>query len=91
MSQDMNIENRLEEIEDKIDQNFKILRSMRRKQIFAFWFGIVKVLLFIGAFYYVYQFAEPTLNKMKDLYVSFQGLNESVDSLKGINLDFLKK
>lgn len=91
MSDGMNIEHRLEEIEEKVDQNLKILKAMRRKQIWAFWFGIVKIFLFIGVFYYAYHFAEPTLIKLKEAYVSFQGLSDSAESFKGVNLDFLKK
>jgi hypothetical protein len=86
MSSDINIEHRLEEIEEKIDANSKILRAIRRKQLFSFWFGIIKILVFIGVFYYVYQFTEPVIEQIKEAYISFQGLNESVDSFKGVNI-----
>jgi hypothetical protein len=89
MSSDINIEHRLEDIEEKIDQNSKVLRSIRRKQVFSFWIGIIKILIFVGVFYYAYRFTEPLLIQLKDAYASFQGLSESVDSFKGF--DFMKK
>ena len=92
MSLDVNIEHRLEDIEEKIDKNSKILRSIKRKQSFDFWFGIVKILIFVGLFYYAYQFAEPVLEQAKEAYINFQGLTESVDSFKSSNIfDILKK
>jgi hypothetical protein len=83
MSTDIEIEHRLEDIEEKIDENSKILRGIKRKQSFDFWFGIVKMAVFVGAFYYAYQFAEPMIVQIKEAYVSFQGLQGSVDSFKG--------
>ena len=92
MSLDTNIENRLEEIEEKVDASHKILKGIKRRQAFGFWFGIVKILVFVGVFYYVYQFTEPVLKQVKEAYIKFQGLSGSVDSLKGVSIpDFLKK
>lgn len=92
MSQDMNIEHRLEEIEEKIDASYKILKGIRRKQAFSFWFGVAKVLVFVGVFYYIYQFTEPMLQQAKEAYMKFQGLSDSVESFKGVSIpDFLKK
>lgn len=92
MSEDMNIEHRLEEIEEKVTSSHKILRGIQRRQTLSFWFGILKILLFVGVFYYVYQFSEPFINQAKDIYIQFQGLSDSADSLKNINIpDFLKR
>ena len=92
MSQDMNIEHRLEEIEEKVDASHKILKGIKRRQAFGFWFSIVKILLFVGVFYYLYQFTEPMLQQIKEAYISFQGLSESVESFKGVSIpEFLKK
>lgn len=91
MSLDNDIEHRLDDIEEKIDENSKILRSIKRKQTFDFWLGIAKISIFIGLFYYSYKFVEPLLIQFKEAYVSFQGLSESVDSFKGNPLfDFFK-
>ena len=91
MSQDINIEHRLEEIEEKVSASHKILRGIQRRQTLGFWFGIVKILLFVGVFYYIYQFSEPFIKQAKDIYIEFQGLSESVGSFKGISVpDFLK-
>ncbi len=87
----LDIENRLEEIEDKVDQGNKMLRSMQRRQTFDFWFGILKILLFIGVFYYAYVFIEPVYNQVKKEYLKFQGLTESVGSFNQSDiLNFLK-
>ncbi len=83
MSNDIDIEHRLDEIEEKLDESYKLLRVIKRKQMFDFWFGIVKILIFLGAFYSLYIFIEPLFNQIKDAYISFQGLSESVDSFKG--------
>lgn len=91
MSQDIDIEHRLEEIEEKVSASHKILKGIQRRQTLSFWFGIAKILVFVGVFYYVYQFTEPVLQQVKKAYIEFQGLSESVESFKGINLDFLKK
>ncbi len=83
MSNDIDIEHRLDEIEDKVDESYKLLRSIKRKQTLDFWFGIIKILIFLGVFYSLYVFIEPLFNQIKDAYISFQGLSESVDSFKG--------
>jgi hypothetical protein len=81
MSSDMNIEQRLEEIEEKVSASHKILRGIQRRQALSFWFGIVKILLVVGVFYYIYQFSEPFIQQAKDLYIQFQGLSDSVESM----------
>lgn len=91
MSSDINIEHRLEEIEEKIDASHKILKGIKRKQTFSFWFGVLKILVFVGVFYYIYQFSEPFIKQAKDIYLQFQGLSSSVDSLKGSVPEFLKR
>ncbi len=92
MSEDINIEHRLEEIEEKVTSSHKILKGIQRRQTLGFWFGILKILVFVGVFYYVYQFSEPFIQQAKDAYIKFQGLSDSVDSFKNVNVsDFLKK
>jgi tetrahydromethanopterin S-methyltransferase subunit G len=54
MSTDIDIDHRLEDIEEKIEQNSKVLRSIKRKLTFDFWFGIIKIGIFVGAFYSFY-------------------------------------
>jgi len=92
MSQDINIEHRLEEIEEKVDASHRILKGIKRRQAFGFWFGIVKILVFVGVFYYVYQFSEPFINQAKDIYFQFQGISESMNSFNGVSVpEFLKR
>lgn len=92
MSPDMNIEDRLDDIEEKIDQNSKLLRSIKGKLTFNFWMGIIKVLVFVGVFYYVYRFSEPFLIQLKEAYISFQGLSDSSGDVKDNKVfDFLKR
>ena len=92
MSQDIDIEHRLDEIEEKVSASHKILKGIQRRQTLSFWFGIVKILVFVGVFYYIYQFSEPFIEQAKNIYIEFQGLSESVDSLKGVSIpDFFKK
>ncbi len=92
MSEDINIEHRLEEIEEKVSASHKILRGIQRRQTLSFWFGILKILLFVGVFYYVYQFSEPFIQQAKDIYIQLQGLSDSVYSFKDVQIpDFLKK
>ena len=91
MSNDIDIEHRLDEIEEKVDESYKLLRSIKRKQMFDFWFGMVKILIFLGVFYSLYVFIEPFFNQVKDAYLSVLGLQESVDSIKeNPFIDFLK-
>lgn len=80
MSTDIDIDHRLEDIEEKIEENSKVLRSIKRKLTFDFWFGIIKIGIFIGAFYYAYTFAEPLFNQFKEVYTNFQGISGSNDS-----------
>ncbi len=92
MSSDIDIEHRLDEIEEKVNASYKILKGIRRRQNFDFWFGIIKILVFVGVFYYIYQFSEPFIKQIKDMYFQFQGLTDSVNSVKQIQIpDFLKK
>ena len=42
MSNDIDIEHRLDEIEEKVDESYKLLRSIKRKQMFDFWFAFVQ-------------------------------------------------
>lgn len=92
MSEDINIEHRLEEIEEKVSASHKILKGIQRRQALGFWFGIVKILVFVGLFYYAYQFSEPFIQQAKNIYIEFQGLSESAGSFKNISIpDFLKK
>ncbi len=81
MSSDIDIEHRLEEIEEKVTASHKILKGIQRKQTLGFWFGILKILVFVGVFYYIYQFSEPFINQAKDIYLQFQGLSDSVESI----------
>ncbi len=89
MSLDIDIEQRLKVIEQKIDHNSKILRGLKRKQTFDFWFGILKLVIFIASFYYAYQFIEPVLIQFQEVYSSFQDVNASIGSFKGF--DFFKQ
>jgi tetrahydromethanopterin S-methyltransferase subunit G len=91
MSTDIDIDHRLEDIEEKIEQNSKVLRSIKRKLTFDFWFGIIKIGIFVGAFYYVYTFAEPLFIQFKEAYTSFQGISKSTNSLNADSFfDFFK-
>ncbi len=86
MSDDIHIEAKLRSIEKKIEENTKMLRSMKRKQQISFWFGIIKILVIVGVFYYLYGFVEPILIQFKEVYTSVQGFSETADSMKGINV-----
>jgi hypothetical protein len=82
------IEHRLDEIEEKVDESYKILKSVKRRQSIDFWFGIIKILIFLGTFYYAYIFLEPYVEDVKNLYFSLEGLSSSAKSFNLI--DFIK-
>lgn len=86
MSSDIDIEKRLRSIEQKVDENSKMLRSIKRKQFWDFLFSITKMLLFVGVFYYAYNFLEPFIQQIMHMYSSIQNLSENTESFKGINL-----
>jgi hypothetical protein len=91
MSDDIEIERRLRSIDQKIEENSKILRSIKRKQLFSFWFGITKILIVLGFFYYSYVFIEPFLLQVKEMYQSVQSLSDTTSSFKGFDVfEFLK-
>lgn len=82
------IEHRLDEIEEKVDESYKILKSVKRRQSIDFWFGVIKLLVFLGVFYYSYVFLEPYVEDIKNLYFSLEGLSSSA---QGFNfLEFIK-
>ncbi len=82
------IEHRLDEIEEKVDESYKILRSVKRRQALDFWFGVIKLMIFLGVFYYSYVFLEPYVKDIKDLYLSIEGMSNTA---KEFNVfEFLK-
>lgn len=92
MSSDIDIEKRLRSIEQKVDENSKMLRSIKRKQLWSFMFSITKILIFIGVFYYAYTFFEPFLLQIGEMYSSIQDLKDGTESFKGFNvLEFLSQ
>jgi predicted MFS family arabinose efflux permease len=81
------IEHRLDEIEEKVDESYKILKAVKRRQSIDFWFGVIKIMIFLGTFYYAYVFLEPYVEDVKNLYFSIEGLS----STKGFNIfEFIK-
>jgi hypothetical protein len=91
MSTDIDIDHRLGDIEEKIEENSKVLRSIKRKLALDFWFGVIKVGIFIGAFYYAYRFTEPLFIQFKEAYTSFQGISGSTNSFNPNSFfDFFK-
>jgi nitrate reductase NapE component len=96
MSED--IENRIKNIEELVEDNNDILHKMRKREIISFWFGIIKLFVVLGVFYYGYHFAQPYINKLWDLYSSLQQTSQSVKKIENnvsvpqLNVgDFLKK
>lgn len=71
------IEHRLDEIEEKVDESYKILKSVKRRQTMDFWFGVIKLMIFLGVFYYSYVFIEPYVKDIKDLYLSIEGMSNT--------------
>lgn len=71
------LESRIEKIEETVEENNELLRKIRRKEIFNFWFNIVKILIFLGVFYYGYLFVEPYL---KDLFEVYTSIKETADT-----------
>jgi hypothetical protein len=74
---------RLDSIEDKIDENNRLLKKIKRSGTWSFWFGIVKILVVLGIFYYGYVFIEPYLQQILEIFNSVKELKS--DSL---NIDF---
>jgi hypothetical protein len=86
MSVDIDLEKKLRSIEQKVDENSKMLRSIKRKQAWSFWFSVTKILLVLGVFYYAYVFFEPVLLEVTKAYQSIQGLSQDVEAFKGIDI-----
>ncbi len=92
MPVDMDIEDRLDVLERKLDDNNRMLRAIKRKMSLDFWFGIIKTLVFIGVFYSAWLFVEPFVTQVKDAYQSIQGINTSVGSFSDNALfEYFKK
>jgi hypothetical protein len=81
MSKD--IESRIKRIEETVEENNDILRKIKRKETFNFWFNVLKILILIGAFYYGYIFLEPFLNQIGDIYQSIKDTANTANEIKG--------
>jgi len=75
------LESRIEKIEEIVEENNQILHKIRRKETFNFWFNVIKILIFVGVFYYGYLFIQPFLEHAYETYTSFK---ETVDTAKEI-------
>jgi hypothetical protein len=81
----MDIEKRLRKMEEFVVENNKMLHKIRRREIFNFWLGIIKLLIVLGVFYYGYKFFEPVVTQYFDIYKS---LTETVNDAKEIKENF---
>ena len=79
----LDIDSRIKRIEDLVEENNEMLHKMRRREIFHFWFGIIKLLVIIGAFYYGYQYAQPYIQKGWEIYSSIKETTDSVKKIEG--------
>lgn len=88
-----NIEKRIKNIEETLQENNEMLHKIRRREIWSFWFGIIKLLVFVGFFYYGYLLLEPYLQQLKEVYSSVQGFKDDALNVdfNGINIsEFIK-
>jgi hypothetical protein len=76
------IEGRLKDIEETVEDNNRMLRKIRKKEIWNFWFNIIKILIFIGVFYYGYLFIQPYLEKIFELYTSIKDTAGTAGEIK---------
>lgn len=91
MPPETDIEHRLDEIEEKVEESNRILRSIKRKQTFDFWLGIVKALVLVGAFYYAYVYLEPYVDRAREFYTNVQSLSDSAGSFRENFLDYFRR
>ena len=80
----LDIESRIKNIEEIVEENNQMLHKIRRKAIFSFWFGIFKLLIILGVFYYGYKFLEPVLKQFVETYSVFK---DTVDTAKEVKTD----
>lgn len=84
---DMNIEDRLEKIENLVEENHKILKSMQSTIRWGRFFMIIKwgviIVVTVGTFLYI----QPYFEKLNQVYTTLTG-----SSLPSMNFaDILKK
>lgn len=80
MSKD--IERRIEQIEETVEENNVLLRKIRRKEVFNFWFNIIKILIFLGVFYYGYLFIQPYLHQLFEVYTSVKETADTAGEIR---------
>ncbi len=76
------IESRLSAIEETIEDNNIILRKLHRKETLSFWFGVIKIALFLGVSYYGYQLVQPYLEQLMELYASIKETADTAGEIK---------
>jgi hypothetical protein len=79
----LDIESRIKNIEEIVSENNEMLHKIRRREIFNFWFGLVKLLIVIGAFYYGYRYSQPYIQKGWEIYDSIKKTTDSVKNIEG--------
>jgi hypothetical protein len=78
----LDIEDRLDHIEETLEENNKLLRKIRRKEVFNFWFNVIKILIFVGVFYYGYLFIQPYLEQLFEVYTSIKETADTAGQIK---------
>lgn len=81
----LDVERRIERIEEIVEENNKMLHKIRRKEIFNFWFGILKLMILLGVVYYGYTLIQPFLNQLWEIY---QNIKETADTASEIKNNF---
>jgi hypothetical protein len=76
------IEKRISSIEETVEENNEMLRKIRKKEVFNFWFNIIKILIFVGVTYYGYLYIQPFLEQLLSVYASLKDTADSANEIK---------
>ena len=76
------VESRINKIEEIVEENNEMLRKIRRKEVFNFWFNIIKIMIFVGVFYYGYLFIQPYLQQLLEVYTSIKETADTASEIK---------
>ena len=79
---DSDIDKRLDDIEDKIDENSRLLRSLHHKAQVAYVASLIKWIVILGLFAISYYFALPYINPLIQTYQAIQRESQSFNESK---------
>lgn len=76
------IDRRIDKIEELVEENNEMLHKIRKKQVLSFWFNILKILVFLGVFYYGYVLLQPYLQQLFEIYTSIRETADTAAEIK---------